>query len=60
MEKHKDIAEDIEMEIDAINATLTESGVDMEAEEEFQTLSEEEAEKASWAQIVHVHTQEEE
>ena len=60
MEKHKDIAEDIEMEIDAINATLTESGVDMEAEEEFQTLSEEEAEQASEVQHKYVHTQEEE
>ncbi|KAF3505626.1 hypothetical protein F2Q69_00006965 [Brassica cretica] len=53
------IPDDLEMKMDAINATLLENGVDMEAEEEFQTLSEEEAEQAelpSRAQEEQVHT----
>ncbi|KAH0874008.1 LOW QUALITY PROTEIN: hypothetical protein HID58_071370 [Brassica napus] len=60
MEKHDYMAEDIDMELEAINATILESGVESEAEEEFQTLSEEEAELASEVQQKHVHTQEEE
>ncbi|KAF3548263.1 hypothetical protein DY000_02007704 [Brassica cretica] len=59
----EDQADDLEMEMDAINATLLENGFDMEAKEEFQTLSEEEAEQAelaSRAQEEKVHTQEEE
>ncbi|KAF3508915.1 hypothetical protein F2Q69_00006728 [Brassica cretica] len=60
VEKQDDIAEDLEMEIEAINATLMESGVDMEEEEELQTLLQEEAEQASRAREVRVHTQEEE
>lgn len=40
------------MEMGAINATLSEGGVDMEAEKEFQTLSEEEAERADHASQV--------
>lgn len=55
-----DVVKDIDMEMDAITATLLESGVDMEAEDQFQTLSEEEAEQASGAQIVHAHAQEDE
>ncbi|KAL0789811.1 hypothetical protein Bca101_006057 [Brassica carinata] len=58
----EDQADDLEMKMDAINATLLENGVDMEVEEEFQTLSEEEAEQAelaSRAQEEQVHTQEE-
>ncbi|KAG2293011.1 hypothetical protein Bca52824_039680 [Brassica carinata] len=50
VEKQDDIAEDLGMEIEAINATLMESG----------TLLQEEAEQASRAQEVRVHTQEEE
>lgn len=38
--------EDGEMEMDALEANLLESGFDLGAEEDFQTLSEEEAEKA--------------
>ncbi|KAH0893043.1 LOW QUALITY PROTEIN: hypothetical protein HID58_055472 [Brassica napus] len=55
VEKQDDIAEDLGMEIEAINATLMESG-----REELQTLLQEEAEQASRAQEVRVHTQEEE
>ncbi|XP_018511085.1 uncharacterized protein LOC108870222 [Brassica rapa] len=51
MEKHDEPFDDIEMEIDAINAAMMASGVDLEAEEEFQTLSEEEFEQDSEAQI---------
>lgn len=60
MEKQDYMAEDIDMELEAINATILESGVEVEAEEEFQTLSEEEAEQASEVQHKYVHTQEEE
>ena len=63
VEQQEDQADDLEMEMDAINATLLENGADVEAEEEFQTLSEEEAEQAelaSRAQEEKVHTQEEE
>ncbi|KAF3505624.1 hypothetical protein F2Q69_00006967 [Brassica cretica] len=63
VEQQEDQADNLEMEMDAINATLLENGVDMEAKEEFQTLSEEEAEQAelaSRAQEEKVHTQEEE
>ncbi|WZZ15772.1 hypothetical protein YC2023_108861 [Brassica napus] len=55
-----DVVKDIDMEMDAITATLLKSGMDMEAEDEFKTLSEEEAEQASGAQIVHTQAQEEE
>ncbi|KAF3603476.1 hypothetical protein F2Q69_00033975 [Brassica cretica] len=58
-----DQEDDFEMEMDVINITLSECGVDMEAEEEFQTLSEEEAEQAehaSRAQEEQVRTQGEE
>ena len=48
------------MELDVINAAMIESGVDLETEEEFQTLSEEELEQASEAQAEYAHTQEEE
>ncbi|WZY94960.1 hypothetical protein YC2023_067289 [Brassica napus] len=51
MEKHDEPFDDIEMEIEAINAAMMASGVDLEAEEEFQTLSEEEFEQDSEAQI---------
>lgn len=60
MEKQDYMAEDIDMELEAINATILESGVEVEAEEEFQTLSEEEAEQASEVEQEYVHTQEEE
>ncbi|KAG2291965.1 hypothetical protein Bca52824_038634 [Brassica carinata] len=55
-----DVMKDIDMEMDAINANLLKNGMDMEAEDEFQTLSEEEAEQALGDQIVHTHVQEEE
>ncbi|KAH0861314.1 hypothetical protein HID58_089575, partial [Brassica napus] len=55
-----DVMKDIDMEMDAINANLLKNGMDMEAEDEFQTLSEEEAEQALGDQIVHTHAQEEE
>lgn len=60
VEQHDDQEDDFEMEMDAINDTLSECGVDMEAEEEFQTLSEEEAEHTSRAQEEQVRTQGEE
>ena len=47
MEKQDYMAEDIDMELEAISATILESGVELEAEEEFQTLSEEE-EAGEW------------
>ncbi|KAF2614338.1 hypothetical protein F2Q70_00012004 [Brassica cretica] len=50
VEQWDDQEDEFDMEMDAINATLAEGGVDMEAEEEFQTLSEEEADHASRAQ----------
>ncbi|KAH0853429.1 hypothetical protein HID58_093204 [Brassica napus] len=60
MEKQDDKFEDIEMELDAINAAMIESGVDLETEEEFQTLSEEELEQASEAQAGNALIQDEE
>ena len=63
VEQHDDQEDGFEMEMDAINDTLSECGVDMEAEEEFQTLSEEEVEQAehtSRAQEEQVRTQGEE
>ncbi|KAF2588288.1 hypothetical protein F2Q70_00039497 [Brassica cretica] len=60
MEKQDDTFEDIEMELDAINAAMIESGVDLETEEEFQTLSEEELEQASEAQVGNALIQDEE
>ncbi|KAH0928717.1 hypothetical protein HID58_014444 [Brassica napus] len=60
VEKRDYTEEDLEMEIEAINATLLENGDDMEEEEEFQTLSEEEAEQASRAQVLSEHALEEE
>uniref|UniRef100_M4DC99 Uncharacterized protein n=1 Tax=Brassica campestris TaxID=3711 RepID=M4DC99_BRACM len=53
-----DVMKDIDKEMDAINANLLKNGMDLEAEDEFQTLSEEEAEHASGDQIVQVHAQE--
>ncbi|KAL0647355.1 hypothetical protein Bca4012_045646 [Brassica carinata] len=47
MEKQDYMAEDIDMELEAISATILESDVELEAEEEFQTLSEEE-EDGEW------------
>ncbi|KAH0923305.1 hypothetical protein HID58_023323 [Brassica napus] len=47
MEQHEDIAADIDMEIEAIHASILENGGDVEVEEEFQTLSEEEAEQVA-------------
>ncbi|KAG2292765.1 hypothetical protein Bca52824_039434 [Brassica carinata] len=55
-----DTFEDIEMELDVINAAMIESGVDLETEEEFQTLSEEELEQASEAQAGNTLIQDEE
>ncbi|KAG2267084.1 hypothetical protein Bca52824_074163 [Brassica carinata] len=49
-EEQDGLADDIDLEMDALNATLMETGVDKEAEDEFQTLSEEEAEQVSRAQ----------
>lgn len=60
VEKRDYTEEDLEMELEAINATLLENGDDMEEEEEFQTLSEEEAEQASRAQVLRQHALEEE
>ncbi|KAG5400592.1 hypothetical protein IGI04_015199 [Brassica rapa subsp. trilocularis] len=60
VEKRDYTEEDLEMEIETINATLLENGDDMEEEEEFQTLSEEEAEQASRAQVLSEHALEEE
>ncbi|KAF3508916.1 hypothetical protein F2Q69_00006729 [Brassica cretica] len=60
VEKRDYTEEDLEMELEAINATLLENGDDMEEEEEFQTLSEEEAEQASRAQVLREHALEEE
>uniref|UniRef100_M4CVN3 Uncharacterized protein n=1 Tax=Brassica campestris TaxID=3711 RepID=M4CVN3_BRACM len=60
MEKQDSMAEDIDMELEAINATILESGVELETEEEFQTLSEEEAEKVLEVNGVQGHTEEEE
>ncbi|KAG2277118.1 hypothetical protein Bca52824_059673 [Brassica carinata] len=57
MEKQYDTFEDIDIELDAINAAMMESGVDLEREEEFQTLSEEELEQASEAQAEFKHQQ---
>ena len=48
------------MELDVINAAMIESGVDLETEEEFQTLSEEELEQASEAQAGNALIQDEE
>ncbi|KAG2271420.1 hypothetical protein Bca52824_065975 [Brassica carinata] len=45
-EEQEGRVEDDEMEMDALEANLLESGFDLGAEEDFQTLSEEEAEKA--------------
>ncbi|KAG5414925.1 hypothetical protein IGI04_002492, partial [Brassica rapa subsp. trilocularis] len=59
-EQQDDTFEDIEMELDAINAAMLESGIDLETEEEFQTLSEEELEQASEAQAENVLIQDEE
>ncbi|RID75126.1 hypothetical protein BRARA_B02184 [Brassica rapa] len=60
MEKQDSMAEDIDMELEAINATILESGVELETEEEFQTLSDEEAEKVLEVNGVQGHTEEEE
>ncbi|KAG2280856.1 hypothetical protein Bca52824_052076 [Brassica carinata] len=60
VEKRDYTEEDLEMELEAINATLLENGDDMEEEEEFQTFSEEEAEQASRAQVLREHALEEE
>ncbi|KAH0869888.1 hypothetical protein HID58_076910 [Brassica napus] len=60
VEQWDDQEDEFDMEMDAINATLAEGGVDMEAEEEFQTLSEEEADHASRAQEELVRIQREE
>uniref|UniRef100_M4FIS7 Uncharacterized protein n=1 Tax=Brassica campestris TaxID=3711 RepID=M4FIS7_BRACM len=59
-EQQDDTFEDIEMELDAINVAMLESGIDLETEEEFQTLSEEELEQASEAQAENVLIQDEE
>ncbi|KAG2250787.1 hypothetical protein Bca52824_080923 [Brassica carinata] len=45
MGQQEDIAADIDMEIEAIHASILENGEDVEVEDEFQTLSEEEAEQ---------------
>ncbi|KAF3489962.1 hypothetical protein F2Q69_00054838 [Brassica cretica] len=45
-EEHEGRVEDDEMEMDALETNLLESGFDLGAEEDFQTLSEEEDEKA--------------
>ncbi|KAH0866835.1 hypothetical protein HID58_073857 [Brassica napus] len=58
-EEQDGLADDIDLEMDALNAILMETGVDMEAEDEFQTLSEEEAEQVSRAQEEQTHLQEE-
>uniref|UniRef100_M4FAK1 DUF4283 domain-containing protein n=1 Tax=Brassica campestris TaxID=3711 RepID=M4FAK1_BRACM len=50
--------EAIDMELEAINATLLESGVELAPEDEFQTLSEEEAEKVSEFTGVHEYSEE--
>ncbi|KAF3594482.1 hypothetical protein DY000_02021715 [Brassica cretica] len=52
VEHQNDHVDDFDMEMDAINATLEESDVDMEDEGEFQTLSEEEADQAEHASRV--------
>ncbi|XP_009139367.2 uncharacterized protein LOC103863369 [Brassica rapa] len=59
-EQQDDTFEDIEMELDDINVAMLESGIDLETEEEFQTLSEEELEQASEAQAENVLIQDEE
>ncbi|KAF3534343.1 hypothetical protein DY000_02038284 [Brassica cretica] len=60
VEQWDDQEDEFDMEMDVINATLAEGGVDMEAEEEFETLSEEEADHASRAQEELVRIQREE
>lgn len=60
IEAQDDLAEDIDMEMEDLNVAMLEDGVDLEADEEFQTLSEKEAEQADEAQTEHTHIQEEE
>ncbi|KAG5396540.1 hypothetical protein IGI04_018354 [Brassica rapa subsp. trilocularis] len=50
--------EAIDMELEALNATLLESGVELAPEDEFQTLSEEEAEKVSEFTSGHEYSEE--
>ncbi|KAG5414982.1 hypothetical protein IGI04_002549 [Brassica rapa subsp. trilocularis] len=59
-EEQDGLIDDIDLELETINATLMETGVDMEAEDEFQTLSEEEAEQVFRAQEERGSMQEEE
>lgn len=60
VEQQEDTVDDIDRELEALNDAMLESGVDFEGEEEFQTLSEKEAEQAGEAERVHLHTQEDE